>query len=335
LSFLCFGDFSNLHVEKQKRCLALEYLPALLSNLSSIYHPTNATSSKYIRPTIILFPLGTGNALFHSLHRPLASPPTTSQNSKDPIDLVLALRTLLFGSPSSLPVFRATFSPYSRLLSNYGRSALPLPTSNTLYGAIVASYGLHATLVADSDTAEWRQHGVARFGMVAKELLSPSDGGEPHAYWAKLVMRMKEGQEVVVDRQEHGYILLTLVSNLEKTFTISPASKPLDGKLRVVHFGPETREEVMRIMALAYQGGKHVAEEKVAYEEVRGMRIEFLERDGDEKSGGNDDMEGRWRRVCIDGLIVRVEEGGWMEVSQVPQAERAVDIVVAPGIRGS
>lgn len=131
-----------------------------------------------------------------------------------------------------------------------------------------------------------------------------------------------------MDRQEHGYILLTLVSNLEKTFTISPASKPLDGKLRVVHFGPEKGEEVGRIMGLAYQGGKHVEEEKVAYEEVRGLRIEFLERDGNKKSGGKDDIEGRWRRVCIDGLIVRVEEGGWMEVSEVPAAERAVDVVV-------
>lgn len=132
--------------------------------------------SKFIRPTIVLFPLGTGNALFHSLHRPLGNPSTTSQTSKPAIDLVLALRTLLFGTPNSLPLFRTIFSPQSRLLSNYGRTALPLLASNTLYGAIVASYGLHATLVADSDTAEWRQHGAARFGMVARELLSPSDG---------------------------------------------------------------------------------------------------------------------------------------------------------------
>jgi diacylglycerol kinase family enzyme len=133
-----------------------------------------------------------------------------------------------------------------------------------------------------------------------------------------------------VQRQEHGYILLTLVSNLEKTFTISPASEPLDGKLRVVHFGPEAGEEVLRIMGLAYQGGKHVGDEKVEYEEVRGMRIEFLERDEE-----GDGMEGRWRRVCIDGLIVRAEEGGWMEVSEVPDAERAVDVVVASGITGA
>ena len=330
---LCFGGFSNLPVWKQKHYLVLEYLPVLLQILFSIDNPTNAPHSKFVRPTIVLFPLGTGNALFYSLHRPLANPPTASQSTKLPTDLVLALRTLLFGTPNSLPLFRTTFSPRSRILSNYGRTARPLPPSNTLYGAIVASYGLHATLVADSDTSEWRQHGAARFGMVARKLLSPSDGSEPHAYRAKLILQTDKGGEVVLDRQEHGYVLLTLVSNLEKAFTISLASKPLDGKLRIVHFGPEKGEEVGRIMGLAYQGGKHVMEEKVAYEEVRGARIEFLERDGDKSGADKDDMEGRWRRVCIDGLIVRIEEGGWMEVSEVPEEERPIDIVVGPGTR--
>ncbi len=97
-----------------------------------------------------------------------------------------------------------------------------------------------------------------------------------------------------------------------------------------MHFGPLGGEEVGRIMGLAYQGGKHVDEETVAYEEVRGMRIEFLERDGE-----GDVVEGRWRRVCIDGLIVRVEEAGWMDVSEVPEAERAVEVVLPRGTIGA
>jgi hypothetical protein len=35
---------------------------------------------------------------------------------------------------------------------------------------------------------------------------------------------------------------------------------------------------------------------------VEGVRVEIKEGDG------------RWRRVCVDGVIVRVEEGGWVEV---------------------
>lgn len=183
---------------------------------------------------------------------------------------------------------------------------------------------------------EWRKHGAARFGMVANELLSPADGGEPHAYRAKVTLRKCSAPaaggltfprpefEEVIPREEHGYILMTLVSNLEKTFCISPASNPLDGKLWIVHFGPKSGEEVMRIMRRAYQGGQHISngsrkDEVVGYEEVEGARIEFLE-PGDE--------QGRWRRVCVDGLIVRVEEGGWMEVTKVEEGGEAVDVLV-------
>jgi hypothetical protein len=172
--------------------------------------------------------------------------------------------------------------------------------------------------------------------MVAKELLSPPGGnGMPHAYRAKVTLRKcatsTEGAvtlptqeyEEMIPREEHGYILMTLVSNLEKTFCISPASKCLDGKLRVVHFGPKSGEEIMRIMGEAYQGGGHVSNGEgrgedgaVGYEEIEGAWIEFLE------------PEGRWRRVCVDGLIVRVEEGGWMDVTKVEEGREAVDVLV-------
>jgi diacylglycerol kinase family enzyme len=271
----------------------------------------------YVRPTVFLFPLGTGNALFHSLNRPVAS----ADPSIEPVsDVTTALRVLLHGTPKPLPIFRVKFSPGARILSNEARDANPIP-GNALYGAIVASYGLHATLVADSDTTEWRKHGDKRFGMVAKELLAPSDGGPPHAYKARIFLKKQgNGTDGVLDkeieREEHGYVLMTLVSNLEKTFTISPSSEPLDGKLRIVHFGPESGEEVGRIMGLAYQNGKHVDEGKVGYEEVEGMRVELLE----------PGEEGTWRRVCVDGTIIRVEEGGWVEVEIVGETDLAVDV---------
>lgn len=240
-------------------------------------------------------------------------------------DYTSALRSLLRGTPKPLPIFRASFSPSARILSNEARDANPIP-NNALYGAIVASYGLHATLVADSDTSEWRKHGDKRFGLVAKELLSPADGGPPHAYKATVTLKKKSSgsngavEDQVLGRDEHGYVLLTMVSNLEKTFTISPASKPLEGQMRVVHFGPESGEEVMRIMGLAYQDGKHVTDEagKVGYEEVDGMRLAVME------SG----QEGTWRRVCIDGLIVRLEEEGWMDIAHVEESGLAIDVVL-------
>jgi len=182
----------------------------------------------------------------------------------------------------------------------------------------VASYGFHATLVADSDTTEYRKHGEKRFGLVAKDLLNPPQGGDPHAYKAEVTLSKGDKTEVAVPRTEHGYILASLVSNLEKAFTISPASKPLDGQLRVVHFGPLDGEKTMGIMKAAYNNGSHVGMDTVGYEHVEGLRISFLEEGEDWK----------WRRCCIDGLIVEVEEGGWMEVQRIEGGSEAVDVVV-------
>jgi diacylglycerol kinase family enzyme len=258
--------------------------------------------SLYAKPILSQLPLGTGNALFHSLHKPFSIPSIYIQG----------LRTLLYGAPKPLPIFYAKFSPGSRLLTNEGQTATPL-ANGTLYGAVVASYGLHATLVADSDTTDYRKHGDKRFGLVANDLLFPEDGSKPHAYKAEVLLDGK-----VIERKEHGYVLASLVSNLEKTFTISPASEPMDGKLRVVHFGALDGEATMEVMKAAYASGKHVESSDVEYEKVDAHRIEFKEEGEDWK----------WRRCCVDGLIVGVEKGGWMEVGLVGRGNEAVDVVV-------
>ncbi|KAL5411924.1 hypothetical protein PMIN03_004548 [Paraphaeosphaeria minitans] len=67
-------------------------------------------------------------------------------------------------------------------------------------------------------------------------------------------------------------------------------------------------------MGLAYAGGKHVEDPMVRYEEIDGLRIEFQEK------------EDGWRRVCIDGKIVRVEEGGWVEIRK--EEGSILDVVV-------
>jgi len=73
-------------------------------------------------------------------------------------------------------------------------------------------------------------------------------------------------------------------------------------------------DEVMRVMTLAYQDGKHVEEDVVGYEDVEAVRIEFKEE------------EKRWRRVCVDGKIVVVEAGGWVEVRK--EDRRVVDLTI-------
>lgn len=268
-------------------------------------------SSHATLPLMALLPLGTGNGLFHSMHKPLYLSP-------GPSPLVHGLRTLFQGTASDLPVFRASFSPGSRIVtftdkasatgeSNNDAKFLKEETSvSHLNGAIVASYGFHASIVYESDTPEYRVHGNKRFGMVAQELLR-----EAHAYGAQVSIRRPGSSKFEgIPRDTHAYVLATLVSNLERTFTISPASKPLQGQLRLVHFGPVGGERTMEVMMKAYDEGKHVDikwddGEQVGYDEVEEVRVVILEE------------EERWRKVCIDGTIVEVPSGGQMNVKML------------------
>ncbi|KAF1352526.1 ATP-NAD kinase-like domain-containing protein [Delphinella strobiligena] len=257
--------------------------------VNALMSSQHINSYQYQPPTLAIIPLGTGNALANSLK-------VTADNS-------LGLRTLYQGVSQHLPIFKATFSPGARILANEAKDELPLH-GNSVWGCVVCSWGLHSSLVADSDTSEYRKHGAERFQMAAKENLFPADRSLPHEYSGKVSVLGKDGNWQPLERAKHAYILATLVSNLEKTFTISPASKPLDGKLRLVHFGPSDGNEAMEIMVAAYNNGKHVEDPRVGYEEIEGLRINFEEEDG------------RWRRVCVDGKIVRVEKGGWVEVTK-------------------
>lgn len=280
------------------------------------------------KPTIALLPLGTGNALFHSLHRPLYDSPTA------PSPYVLGLRTLFRGVPAPLPTFEASFAPGSRLIS-YSEDGGGAPDDEAqaqeqtravsrLAGAIVASYGFHASLVWESDTPAYRKHGAQRFHMAAAELLKLG-----HGYEVDVEVRLpgsgpEEWTWLGGEGDRFGYVLATLVSSLEKTFTISPASKPLDGKLRLVTFGNVDGQKTMDVMKGAYDNGSHVGmkwtgeggkEEGVGYQEVEEVKVTIQEEDA------------RWRKVCIDGTIVEVPpSGGWMRVRTMP--ESGFDVVV-------
>ncbi|MCJ1365395.1 hypothetical protein MMC16_004516 [Acarospora aff. strigata] len=271
---------------------------------------SSSISAVYVKPTLGLLALGTGNALAYS--------------TNPPQDSTFGLASIIKGTLHPLPTFMARFSAGSVQLLDGGKRSEPLVQALTggdysglMYGAVVCSWGLHASLVADSDTPEYRKYGVERFNMAAKELLWPTDGSPPHRYRGEisLLKSTSDGSEVwePLCRQEHMYILATLVSNLQKALTISPFSKPLDGRLRLIHFGPVESEEVMQIMAKAQQGGLHVEEDAVAYEDINGLRIKFAEGDS------------RWRRVCVDGRIVTVNKGGWVEVRR--ESRDVLDVI--------
>jgi diacylglycerol kinase family enzyme len=252
-----------------------------------------------VSPNLALIPCGTGNAMASSIG--LRSGPERG------------LSTLLRGNPSPIPVFAAKLSPGSRIVIDEGRQRADIDgdVDHTLYGAVVASWGLHAALVADSDTFEYRKFGSDRFKMAANELLHPSDGTASHQFKGKITVTTSDGpnearREEEIGELEHMYVLATLVPRLEKDFLISPDSVPLSGQMRLIRFGPMSAESAMDLMTLAYQGGRHVTEDTVTYTDIERLRIDFQE------------DEERWRRVCIDGKIVAVERDGWVEICKEP-----------------
>lgn len=271
----------------------------------------------FIRPVVVLFPMGTANALAWS-----------AGVAEDPI------KVMFEGRPRPLPSFEAKFSSGSKLVYNEGRSRVDIPLNYeqdaaVLYGAVVASWGLHASLVHRSDTAELRKHGIERFKMAAQELVK-----EGHVYkgtvkirrtrggeWEDLDYNMLDawGRKMQGSQERHLYVLATLVSNLEEKLCISPASKPLDGKMRLLAIQPEGSEDVMKVMGLAYQGGKHVEEKNVIYEEIESLRIQF------------DEDDEQYRMVCVDGKIIAVDKGGWAEIRMLPaggmDGRRVVELV--------
>ena len=289
----------------------------LLGGDTTVHEAVNAPRAG--APTdvaLAVFPLGSGNALASSYHSARAIPP---------------LYALLFGAPRPLPLFTATFSPGARWAvgsaGGAGGGGGDEVAGGQVRGAVVASWGFHASLVADAESLRMpgrggeQVQGAERFQVAARENLQPP----LHVYrgvvrylregqWHKLSppppppQQQQQQQQQQQHDSEHFYVLVTLCSHLEETFAISPASVP--GSLhamRLVHFGvppsSEAGEEVMGIMAAAYRGGKHVDDPRVGYREVEGVQIEIRETDE------------RWRRVCIDGRIAVLPEGGSVQVT--------------------
>ncbi|OOF94454.1 hypothetical protein ASPCADRAFT_6139 [Aspergillus carbonarius ITEM 5010] len=307
---LCHAKFIPRARERLPQTILLLSGDGGLTDIIDAFHST--VESLIVPPTIALIPTGTGNAMANSLG--LFAYPTTG------------LIALLRGTPASIPTFAADFSPGAQYIVDEGRQKVPIFHNlksdyqhPRVYGGVVASWGIHAALVADSDTVEYRRFGADRFKLAAKEILYPFDGTEPHKFKGAVTLFKwdsinKSKRQDLLRRNEHMYVLASLVSSLEKDFMISPLSRPLDGRLWMVHFGPMSPSSVMQVMTSAYQRGQHVGNESVSYDEIEGFRVELGE------------LDERWRRICIDGKIIAVETGGWVEVHKDPK--RLLNILV-------
>jgi diacylglycerol kinase family enzyme len=252
--------------------------------INSLY--INSTLTPSHRITIVSIPCGTGNALAMSLG-------TTSIPIS--ISKLFGVSTTSTVQTKPLPLMKITLSQHSQ---------------HTLWGAVVCSWGLHASLVADSDALEMRQqYGPKRFGVylsailsqvAAERLLTPS----PHVYQGKLMV-----SDATI-ANEHTYLLLTHVSHLEPTFPIAPKQSPLMSSISVVHIGPMSGEGLMGVMRAVYDHSKHLQMEGVDFREG----IEKVEFEIDED-------DARWRRICVDGEIITLDKGTVVSVQMGMHSE--------------
>jgi len=260
----------------------------------------------WVKPQITILPFGTGNAL------------SNSYNYLQ--DQTYGLSAMMRGLQRPLPVFRVTCSPGSRLLVNESNKGQPLPVQNqrcTLWGAVVCSWGLHASLVGDSDTSHYRRFGPERFRMAANALLYPEDGSAPHKYRGRVAFLPSESYDWrIVPRTEHSYVLATLVSHLERGFNISPDSQSLDGRMRLIEMPNLSGDDISSVLAAAYRNGEHLRSEHVGYHEIEGLRIDV------------DEEDPKWRRICVDGKIIQLGKGGWVQVER--EHRNLLDVLYMP-----
>lgn len=262
---------------------------------------------------LICVPTGTGNAISHSIgHGSVAK----------------AISRMFLGKLQPLANFKVEFPPgTSVVLPDTDFSEPPSTTTTELspfHAFAVASWGIHASLVADSDSTEFRKYGIERFKMAAGDNLK-----REQKYHGPVELSNNDtvtSQKVLtsVDSGDHerkttttyeslsrldkpySYLLFTLLTQLEKGYYISPAGKPPTAReLYLVDVPYLPNNELQEVLMAPYSGSKHVHDARVNY-----VRIQPTANEEDKESVAAvirpEETELRNRRWCLDGQILLV-----------------------------
>lgn len=216
-----------------------------------------------------VIPAGTGNALMASL------------GITSPIQII----GRLFLSDDFLPLaaFPVHFPPGSRGINTID------PDRLSYQALVVASWGFHASLVYEADSAEMRQSGADRFGLAASKLITTVD----QSYDGRVLDAPTPIGSPI------SYLLFTTVTNLEADFPISPLCQPPSScKLYCVAVPKVPNSELMDIMKEVYNSSSHVNDPRVVYEPIHDLcHIQI------------DDADSTRRAWCVDGSIVEAATG--------------------------
>lgn len=266
-----------------------DYTVILISGDTSVNEFINSlTSGKDHRGDITIFniPFGTGNSLALSL---------------DLLDEFTAIRQLLL-QPQVHPLnLYDIILPNETWLLQQDKRIKLLP--HTMKFLIVFSWGFHASLVADSDTPEYRKYGIDRFKMAAMENLKSLQQYEGQTSISPL---SNNGNQNGISREFNGpfaYWLVTPSKKFEPTFDILPNGNLFDDNIYFISFDTDVASlsYIMDIMTQVYNKGQHINNPAVTYEKIppnHSISLTFK------------DLPMGSRRFCMDGSIVLLPQTG-------------------------
>lgn len=266
------------------------YLFIFLSGDTSIFEFINSfyfqyeDTNKIPHVTILPFPHGTGNALCHSLkiHNNLIGIKKLFQFNE------VHLPLYQFQSPNEIESINSSLSNFTN--------------NDSILFMVVASWGLHSALVYESDKSEMRsKYGSERFRVAATKILetNPIFKGElinnsTYILFDKAKNTWEPSSLSI--KQNLSYFLLAAVSNLEKTFEISPHSIVERNELHVVAIPYTSSTTIMSLMDVAYNNGSHIKSNLVYYEPVTSSFTLKID----------DAMDPSLSIICLDGSSWRV-----------------------------
>lgn len=226
--------------------------------------PNSSPKDDPLHLNVICIPTGSGNAISHSIgHDSIAK----------------AISRIFLGELQPLANFKVEFPLGSSPVTANTELPKTLPQCPTqippYHVFAVISWALHASLVADSDSAEFRKFGVTRFQMAAADNLK-----RPQNYKGAIALENSneiqslrvngepgdKNQPISLIDGSHSYVLFTLISQLEKGYVISPhCVAPTSKALYLIDLPYLPSDQLHYVINLPYKAGKHIEDSRVRY----------------------------------------------------------------------
>ncbi len=258
--------------------ISLSYLAIMISGDTSLNELINSLP-RGIDLTILIIIQGTGNAFANSIG--LGS-------------VFDAIQSLFIGHLSYFPLYEAIFDPPGIFLNEKQER---LHKVDRMLFFVVGSWGLHASLVAESASiAMRRKYGNLRFRKAAETVLKKN----PKFIGSITLIKPNGERHTIECNQPLSYFIMAAMPKFEPTFIISPDSEPSKLELHLLYFRHSKASKTMELMNKAYDNGTHIKDPCVKYIPINdGQSVELTVSDSISDPACS--------KICLDGSIILLQ----------------------------